>query len=397
MDRRKRTYTNESSAQEAAAVLDPLIQPFDDQTSNPVYFKRPSSVFFIPANQTNENPRSNCLKKCFSFFERFSGIFYSLIASLLFTCTNFMIKKLNVVVLDVFLVRFVIQGIISFIFIICKGYSLFSFNSHGLLIFIRSIISATGSVCFYIALALLPLPDVTTLRYTQVVWTALLVLIIFRERINLPIILASLLTLIGVVCVAQPSFIFTKVESFNATTQTSTTTPNQYRILGMSIALLCAFSISMGFVLTKKLLEKKVRQSILMLYFILSALILLIIVQIYYWKYSPSNERKFDIKEVYLTKKFFYATSLATLQLIPMILSQKSIKREHPSIVTVVQASDILFAIIFQTLFSNEESNTLALIGSLLVIASIVIVGAHKLWQDRRNRICDPEPTEENK
>lgn len=394
MERRKRTYTNESSPQEAVAVLDPLIQPLDDQTSNPVYFKHPSSVFFIPATQIDENPRSNCLKKCFSFFERFSGIFYSLIASLLFTCSNFIIKKLNVVVLDVFLVRFVIQGIISFIFIVYKGYHLFSFNSNGLLVFIRSIISAIGSVCFYIALALLPLPDVTTLRYTQVVWTALLVLVIFRERINLPIILASILTLTGVVCVAQPSFIFTKVESFNATVSTP---PNQYRLLGMSIALLSAFSISMGFVLTKKLLERNVRQSILMFYFILSALIMLIIVQIYYWRYSPTNKRKFNIEEIYLTKKFFYATLLATLQLIPMILSQKSIKREHPSIVTVVQASDILFAIIFQTLFSNEESNTLALIGSLLVITSIVIVGGHKLWLDRRNRICDPGSTEENK
>ena len=397
MERRKRTNTNESSSQEAVAVLDPLIQPFDDQTSNPIYFKHPSSVFFIPATQIDENPRSSCSRKCFSFFERFSGIFYSLIASLLFTCSNFIIKKLNVVVLDVFLVRFVIQGIISLIFIIYKGYHLFSFNSNGLLVFIRSIISATGSVCFYIALALLPLPDVTTLRYTQVVWTALLVLVIFRERINLPIILASILTLTGVVCVAQPSFIFTKVESFNATISTSTASPDPYRLLGMSIALLSAFSISMGFVLTKKLLEKNVLQSILMFYFILSALIMLIIVQIYYWKYSPTNERKFNIKEIYLTKKFFYATLLATLQLIPMILSQKSIKREHPSIVTVVQASDILFAIIFQTLFSNEESNTLALIGSLLVITSIVIVGAHKLWLDRRNRICDPGSTEENK
>ena len=397
MEKRKRTNTNESSPQDAVAALDPLIQPFDDQSNEPVYYTHPSSLFFIPPTQTDEHRPSNFLSKCFAFLERFSGIIYSLIASLLFTSSNFFIKKLDVDVLDVFLIRFVIQGLISFAFILYKGYHFFAFNSHGLLIFIRSIISATGSVCFYIALERLPLPDVTTLRYTQVVWTALLVLIIFRERITLPIIIASLLTLTGVICVAQPTFLFPKTQSFNATVQTGITTVGQRRLLGMFVALSSAFSISMGFVLTKKLLEEKVRQSILMFYFILSALMMLVIVQIYYWRYSPTNNRKFDIKEIYLTKNFLFATILATLQLIPMILSQKSIKREHPSIVTVVQASDILFAIIFQTLFSNDKSNALALLGSILVITSIVIVGAHKLWQDRRNRICQPTAIEENK
>ncbi|CAF4580639.1 unnamed protein product, partial [Rotaria magnacalcarata] len=38
---------------------------------------------------------------------------------------------------------------------------------------------------------MLPLPDLTTIRYTQVVWTALLALIIFRDRITLPTIIAS--------------------------------------------------------------------------------------------------------------------------------------------------------------------------------------------------------------
>ena len=80
-----------------------------------------------------------------------------------------------------------------------------------------------------------------------------------------------------------------------------------------------------------------------------------------------------------------------------MVLSQKSIKREHPSIVTVVQASDILFAIILQNIFSTNKSNGLALIGSTLVLTSIVIVGAHKLWQDRQNRTCISTSIQENK
>jgi drug/metabolite transporter (DMT)-like permease len=405
MEKQRQTNTIDSSTQEAVAGLDPLLQPFDDQNDVPVYYSRRSSVFYIPATaidknneeNINSNKKSNLLTKILSYIERFSGIIYALIASLLFTCSNFLIKQLDVVILDVFLIRFVIQGFISLGYIIYKGYHPFSSNYNGLLIFIQPIIAATGSICFYIGLTLLPLPDLTTIRYTQVVWTALLALIIFRERITLPTILAIILTLIGVICVAQPSFLFTKSKIFNETLQISLSKTNENRLLGMFIALLCAFSISTTVVLTKKLFEKKVRQSIIMFHFILTTFIFLLIIQIHYWAFSKTNQQKFHIKKIYLTKNFFYATILATLQLIPMVLSQKSIKREHPSIVTVVQASDILFAIILQNLFSINKSNGLALIGSTLVLASIIIVGVHKLWQDRQNRTCIPTSIQENK
>jgi len=406
MEKQKRTNTIDSSSQEAIAGLDPLLQPIDDQNDDPVYYSQHSSIFYIPVtviNDNNEenidsNKKSNILTRICLYIERFSGIIYSLIASLLFTCSNFLIKQLDdVVLLDVFLIRFVIQGLISFGYIIYKGYHPLSSNFNGLLIFIRSLIAATSSICFYIGLSLLPLPDLTTIRHTQVVWTALLVLIIFRERITLPTIVASILTLIGVICVAQPSFLFTKSKTLNETSQILLSKNDENRLLSMFIALLCAFSISMSVVLNKKLLEKQVRQSIIMFYFILTTFILLLIMQTYYWTFSKTNQQKFNIKKIYLTKNFIYATILATLQLIPMILSQKSIKREHPSIFTVVQASDILFAIILQNIFSINKSNGLALIGSTLVLTSIVIVGVHKLWQDRQNRTCLPTTIQENK
>jgi drug/metabolite transporter (DMT)-like permease len=236
-----------------------------------------------------------------------------------------------------------------------------------------------------------------TIRYTQVVWTSLLALIIFRERITLSTILASILTLIGVICVAQPSFLFTKSENLNETSQIYLTKTNEKRLLGMFIALLCAFSLSLTIILTKKLLEKQIQQSIIMFHFILTTFIMLLIIQIHYWAFSKTNQQKFHIKKIYLTKDFFYATILATLQLIPMVLTQKSIKREHPSIISVVQSSDILFAIILDNIFTTIKSNSLALVGSTLVLTSIFIVGLHKLWQDRQNRTCLPTLIQENK
>ena len=82
------------SPQEAVACLDPLIQPFDDQDGNPVYYKRESSIFYIPANIINEQTIDKT-NKCFSYMKRFSGILYALIATMLFACSNFLLKQLK--------------------------------------------------------------------------------------------------------------------------------------------------------------------------------------------------------------------------------------------------------------------------------------------------------------
>ena len=389
--------SSSSLQNEAIAVLDPLLQPFEDLHNNPKYFERRSSIFYHPTSITDDTAQqATLLAKSLSYFERFSGILYSLLASLLFTCSNFIIQQLDVVLLDVFLIRFFIQGLISFGYILYKGYHPFSSNYHSFLILIRSIIAATGSICFYLGLHLLPLPDLITIRYTQVVWTAILSLIIFRERVTLPTIVASISTLAGVVCVAQPSFLFLKSNVTNETLLTMTQENTKSRFTGMFVALLCAISISLGIILAKKLFEFKIRQSLIMFHFILTTFFLLLFIQTYYWTLSKTNQRKFHIRTNYLTKDFLIATFLATLQLIPMVFTQKAIKREHPSIVTVIQASDILFALILTNVFSRNKSNGLALIGSTLVFLSIFIIGGHKFWLDRQKRIRQRANNESN-
>ena len=173
--------------------------------------------------------------------------------------------------------------------------------------------AATGSVCYYLAFSRLPLSDLSTIRYTQVIWTAVLAFLIYRERITLSIIIACILTLAGVTCVAQPSFLFTKLRDMNETLPISLSENSDKRLLGMLFALLCAVLLSASIILTKKLFEKKVCHSIIIFHFILTTSIFLIIHQIYYWAFSGINHQKFDINN-YLTKKFMYATILATLQ-----------------------------------------------------------------------------------
>lgn len=391
MESKSRTNTMDSlppSQQEAAASLDPLAQSIHDHDDSPVYLRRQSSIFYIPASSIHGQDENQLhgIRKYFAFMRRFSGIFYALLGSFLATVSNFTLKQLNVNILDVLLVRCTVHSIISLCFILYKGYH-FIPDNHRVLILIRSLCAASGTIAFFYCLTLLPLPDLTTLRYTQVVWTAVIAMIIFRERIAFPTIFACLLTLIGVICVAQPTFLFPRSKPVNGTFSKTEKAFNDQQFLGMIIAIGCAIAVSLSIVLNKVLTQKKVLQSLIMFYFLITSFLLLLFIRMYAWIFS-------EWKSQFLTKDFLLASIIIISQLIPMICSQKAIKREHPSIISVAQSSDIIIALILQNVFTSSKTNPLALIGSMLVITSIFIVGGYKLWLDRQHRTCLPMPIE---
>lgn len=392
-----REKTSSPSSYELFTVVDPLLKPSDDQDNNTVsHCQEPPGIQKLTSiihenneKTTNFLTESDRSTKGSCRLRKFSGILYLLIAALLFTSTNFLIKRQNVTILDVILIRSIVQSLMWFGFIIHKGYHLCCSNSHAKLLFMHSVFAAASTVCFYYALQHIPFPDLQTIRYTQVIWTAILAFIIFRERISVPIVIACILTVTGVVCVVRPSFIFRKLENTQETSQKLSMNHGKH-VLGMFVALLCALTISIAIILNKKLCDNKVHPSITMFYFVLTTFIMLLVYQTVYWAFLKPADQKFNIKDNYLTKDFLFATILATSQLIPMLLTQKSIKREHSLIISVVQASDILFTIILENIFSAKKSDALALLGSGLVLTSVVIVGAHKLWKDRRGRTSIP-------
>ncbi|CAF4207378.1 unnamed protein product, partial [Rotaria magnacalcarata] len=112
MEKRRRTNTGDSSSlspKQAIASLNPLLQPFDDESSDSETYSGRLPVFHIlHTDDKSENNNRNIdfsknqndifLKYC-CYLQRFSGIIYALLASLLFTCSNFIIQKLDVILL----------------------------------------------------------------------------------------------------------------------------------------------------------------------------------------------------------------------------------------------------------------------------------------------------------
>ncbi|CAF4993307.1 unnamed protein product, partial [Rotaria sp. Silwood1] len=178
-------------------------------------------------------------------WKRFLGIFYILLSTFIFVTSTFIAKELNVDVLDASIAYCLVHSIILFIYMkFIKHYSLYKQASKQeiFFLFINVFFSATGGFAFFLAYRYLTLPDLTTIRFTQIIWTAIITSILYHEKPSISMIISILLTTIGVIFVAQPSFLFNKISNIN---ENNISNDYYQRIIGVCFALYSA--INSGF------------------------------------------------------------------------------------------------------------------------------------------------------
>ena len=76
------------------------------------------------------------------------------------------------------------------------------------LLFFRGLIGFAGILCFFYALTKLPLAETTVIAYTSPVFTAILAALFLKEMLRAKEIAGLMLSLAGVLFVAQPAFLF---------------------------------------------------------------------------------------------------------------------------------------------------------------------------------------------
>lgn len=107
---------------------------------------------------------------------------------------------------EIVLVRGILNVLITYAMLRRAG--VYIWGSRPGVLLLRGLLGFAALSCFYYALVHLPLADATVLQYTNPVWTALLAGWLLGERVRpreAALVLASLL---GVVLIARPSFVF---------------------------------------------------------------------------------------------------------------------------------------------------------------------------------------------
>ncbi|CAF2066662.1 unnamed protein product [Rotaria magnacalcarata] len=319
------------------------------------------------------------LEKETTWTRRFSGIFYTLFASFLFVSATFTIKKIGVDLLDALLLRMILQATIMFSFVVYNKYTLVAHQPREL--FLQILCASTdalGFFLYFLAVRYVELSDVNTLAYTRVVWTVVLSVIVYRERPSIGTLLALPLTLLGVVLVTQPTFLFPSAQS------SANTVNYRLRVLGFIMAITCALTSALNVLSYKQLIStsKQIKPSVINFQFSFTVCLFLIANQFY---------KVFYLKSVtslsyFISWPYLLSSIVCLISILGSILIQKGIKREHPAVFSLLSAADIIYALILQNIFTSVRSNFYALLGSALIISSVVLIGISKIMNERARR-----------
>ncbi|CAF1068482.1 unnamed protein product [Adineta ricciae] len=312
-----------------------------------------------------------------------SGILYGLLGCFLFVTATFTVKELGIDLLDALIIRFIIQLILLICFVISRRYSIWrgTFKEKCLQI-VLCICNGLIFLGYFIGIRYLPFSDFTTLNFTRLLWTVTFGVLIYKEKPTVMIILAVVFTLFGVTFVAQPTFLFKQKIIIENTSSIDSTSVN-YRKLGISLALITGLFSAINLLIFKQLLTLQLKPSVLILQHSLVFLLCMMFNQAY--KYFLLDDITFFTTTIFQWK-YWLAGLISLLQTLAVIAGNRSVKREPPSIVTIVSASEIIYAIVLQNLFTRNKSNIWVVIGSLMVISSVLLIGVHKFAQERKKK-----------
>ncbi len=158
--------------------------------------------------------------------------------------------------LEIVAARAFVSLLLSYADVRRKRISLFGTNK--LLLLARGVVGALALVCVYYSVTHMPLAEATVLQYLHPVFTAILATWFLKERVHLSLLLSITLSLLGVMLIARPVWLFGGLTS-------------EIDDLAVLAAVLGAFGSGVAYVIVRKLSATE-DPSVIIFYFPLVAL-----------------------------------------------------------------------------------------------------------------------------
>jgi len=355
------------------------------------------SANVIEENEKNKTNSSSFIKKICHQLHEHSGIWYMLSSSLIFSCFMFALKLIPADMFDIMIVRFLIPSIIYGIFaILYKHYDIFNTNGQPIACVLNIFTSSASNLLYLGAFYFLPLSDLNTIKYTYIVWAAILSVIFLKDRFKIVNIISLFLTCIGLIFATKPHF-FIKILTHifnpsstivsNTTISTMTTTiataatTSPYYYLGIGMASISALFKAVQIIARKQLIKTKLPYSVMNFHFSISALFFSIIYSIIrrFWQPGPYPWKWMGTAGVII----------GFLQLLTNTFMSKAIKRENVQLITILSSLDIVYAVILQYIFFRQTKSWLFYIGALLIVSSAIILSIDRYLTNKQQRKND--------
>jgi drug/metabolite transporter (DMT)-like permease len=305
---------------------------------------------------------------------------------------------------DIMIVRFSIQSIVFGSYaVFYKHYHVFDNYGQPIACALNILMSSGTNLTYLAAFYFLPLSDLNTIKYTYIVWAAILSVIFLKDRFKVVNGIALTLTVFGLILATKPRF-FTRTLSqifdqstVNATTIATTTIissaakMSSYYYIGIILAFISSLTKAIQMIARKQLIQKKQPYSVLNFQFTAFALIISIMYSIIrrFWQPGPYPWKWMGTAGVVI----------GCLQLVTNTFYAKGLKRENVQLLSILGTLDILYACLLQYIFLRLTKSWMFYIGASLIVISAIILSfdshaTHKA--ERKKQMVNDENQKNN-
>lgn len=229
------------------------------------------------------------------------------------------------------------------------------------LLLMRCVIGAFNSTLIFFIYQIIPVANAKAIQYSAPIFAGLLGCILLKESCSFVETILSLVTLGGVILVAQPPFLFENVESVE--------TVSEAGVLGSLLSLLSAFLSALTFIVLRKLSTYRMPAiTILTIYSIVGMIISATM---------TTALRQWTVPGCGLDR--FALIGNGILLVMTQALEYLALKIERASTVGLVLSSDVLFSFVLEFAIFGVVPNFLTVIGALVIMASLVGLTVKKL------------------
>jgi drug/metabolite transporter (DMT)-like permease len=302
-------------------------------------------------------------------------------ANIIFACGTFSLKLIPADMFDMMIVRFLIQSIVFGSYAaFYKHYSIFNTNGQPIACALNILMSSGTNLSYLAAFYFLPLSDLNTIKYTYIVWAAILSVIFLKDRFKFVNGISLILTLTGCILATKPHFfIKTLTNLFNQTVVSTTTatiatstmissaaTTSPYYYIGVLFAFISSLTKAIQMIARKQLVKTKQPHSVMNFQFTVVAFIVVCIYSLIrrFWQPGPYPWKWMCTAGVVI----------GCFQLITNTFYAKALKRENVQLLSILGTLDILYACLLQYIFFRLTKSWMFYIGASLIVISAIIL-----------------------
>jgi drug/metabolite transporter (DMT)-like permease len=357
------------------------------------------------ADESSEtvNPKFSILSKLYDKIELYRGILYASLSAFFSSVTHIILRRCTYFYgSDQVLVRYIIQLILVSIFYYFHSRKAKlndtiadSLKGKRKLLLLRGLFGAIGILSVVFSIKLINPSDTIAILNCKIVLISVCSKVFLNEKYTIVHILSILMTIFGILLISLPGFLTNMIHGeANSTSINATTTPNfaakyaipNHQTLGVCLAFIAALSVTVIYILIKKLCNQHIHVSIIMLYGsyfgLPAALLVSIFMHIFNDTVKPSAPQfNFDTMELVLQVCLTLLSGV--FEVVSQLCTNVALKHEDASKIALVKSSEMFLTSLFQYVFLGIVANGFGLVGGLLIFISMCTVLVHKIFDQK--------------